>query len=369
MNRETFRWVNRISIGSILILIVVPVLWASTGATVLFPFVTNQTDTARWGYINKNGDVIVEPIFISATEFSNGVGAVEIENETHGIVNLDGHLTKFPKNVFPTSPFSHGIAVGWSNGQLGLIDKSGKLVTKFDFKVESTEYRNASTEFHGGLASLPLDAGGMDFIDTSGKVVLESSEWFKTVDGFQGGMAAILTNNMEYVVINRMGQVIAGPFRSILHEPSEGLFCVPNNRMVGNVSNYSYINNAGKTVLTIASDQPGRFSEGLATVVRDGKTGYIDKTGNLAIEPKFDWAGDFSEGFAPVKIGTEYGFIGKSGKLKIAPAYSFVNQTFRNGLARVQNRKAFGYIDVNGEWVWKSSKEIDRNDSFTNCTH
>jgi hypothetical protein len=64
----------------------------------------------------------------------------------------------------------------------------------------------------------------------------------------------------------------------------------------------------------------GDFSEGLASVLVDGKWGYIDKTGQIEIEPQFKTAIKFGGGLALVEI----------------------------------DDKNWGYIDRKGIFVWKS---------------
>ena len=60
-------------------------------------------------------------------------------------------------------------------------------------------------------------------------------------------------------------------------------------------------------------DDADEFSEGLASVEKDGKEGYIDKTGRIVIPLEYDKAYSFRNGKAKVvKNGIE-GFIDKNG--------------------------------------------------------
>ncbi|MBS0181423.1 MAG: WG repeat-containing protein [Nitrospira sp.] len=45
------------------------------------------------------------------------------------------------------------------------------------------------------------------------------------------------------------------------------------------------------------------FSEGLATVLTNGKWGFIDKTGMTTIPPQFEEDRPFSDGLAAMRIG------------------------------------------------------------------
>ena len=59
----------------------------------------------------------------------------------------------------------------------------------------------------------------------------------------------------------------------------------------------------------------GRFSEGLAAVVIDGKSGFIDHTGDMVIGARFDDAARFSGGLASVRLGNRLGYVDRTGRL------------------------------------------------------
>ena len=63
---------------------------------------------------------------------------------------------------------------------------------------------------------------------------------------------------------------------------------------------YMYIDDVGKPVGDLRSEQAMNFSEGFGGVKIHEKWGFVDKAGKLAIEPQFDWVANFSEGLALV---------------------------------------------------------------------
>ncbi|MEA5627713.1 WG repeat-containing protein [Nostoc sp. UHCC 0251] len=104
-------------------------------------------------------------------------------------------------------------------------------------------------------------------------------------------------------------------------------------------------------------EMAGAFSEGLARVRINGKTGYINPNGDIVIQPKFDGAQSFSEGLALAwNYGKNRGYIDKDGIFLIQPEYgrNAANQ-FSQGLARVCHVSTCGYIDKTGKFV------IERN--------
>jgi len=152
------------------------------------------------------------------------------------------------------------------------------------------------------------------------------------------------------------------------------------------------------------------FSEGLAMVVIDGKTGFIDKTGKMVIGPKYNPEGsymgighetchgffdglavvsvgdypnekfgcidcsgnfviapnydcivDFAEGFAAFRNGDKWGFLDKRGNIVIPPTYESVSG-FSEGLAVVKlGYEHYGYIDETGRMVLEKTKNMVSN--------
>ena len=100
----------------------------------------------------------------------------------------------------------------------------------------------------------------------------------------------------------------------------------------------------------------GQFFEGLAVIKVNNKYGYIDKTGKVVIEPKYDLASPFNEGYAWVTINNEPFLIDINGQ-PIKPSNKNNNtkyiylETFKDGLARVNVNRKYGFVDKNNELI------------------
>jgi len=106
-------------------------------------------------------------------------------------------------------------------------------------------------------------------------------------------------------------------------------------------------------LITPQFTRAGRFSQGLAAVELQNKSGYINRTGQIVIGLKFDAARDFSDGMAAVLIGDEWGYINLQGEIVIKPQYHTV-ESFRSGLALVITSKLSAYVDHEGRYVWRA---------------
>lgn len=110
------------------------------------------------------------------------------------------------------------------------------------------------------------------------------------------------------------------------------------------------------------------FSEGLAVVSTgqypNRKYGCINHLGDFVIEPEYDMIWPFSEGLAPVWTGGKWGFIDKTGIMVIQPQYDSVGG-FSESLAVVElGYQNYGYIDKFGRVVLQQSNNLFRKSKF-----
>ena len=72
----------------------------------LFPFRENK----KWGYMDKDGEVVVQPRFIGASEFSDHVAHVETDSGSQFIDEHGATLFTIPDDWEATRSFSEGLA-------------------------------------------------------------------------------------------------------------------------------------------------------------------------------------------------------------------------------------------------------------------
>ncbi len=101
------------------------------------------------------------------------------------------------------------------------------------------------------------------------------------------------------------------------------------------------------------SDDVRNFSEGLARVIYNGRTGYINSKGSFVIQPQFDGASYFSDGLALAWVyGRNRGYINKTGHFAIPPQFGRnTAHNFSEGLARLCLIRTCGYINKTGHLV------------------
>lgn len=301
--------------------------------------------------------------------------------EGKAIVATDGKYGRIDTTGKLVDPVGSDISLGmmFSEGLLATSDphmrpiKYGYVDSNFDLVIP---YQfDSAKEFHEGLAAVSsrTDSGvKWGFIDRSSSLVVPYQ--YDRVGDFSEGLAAVITSvpvpkqpcncglplngdhdydcpslSLPYAdmlgFIDKRGEVVIPPeyFGGMngvspldYARFSEGLASVVKNNKV------CYIDKTGKTILTLSDYSLGYpFSEGLAMVVsREGKCGYIDKSGKLVIPFRSGAVGSFQNGYALVSNdkpwpATKYGYINQSGEVVVPIEYDYASY-FNEGYALAQ---------------------------------
>ena len=281
--------------------------------------VSVYTYGGNYGFIDKTGELVIEPIFdrvggnvgyaLSYINFSEGLASVKV-GDKWGFIDQTGKMVIEPR-FNDARAFSEGLARVRIGKKWGFIDKSGNVVIEPNF--------DDVRSFSEGLAG--VKTGQWGFIDKSGKITIEPR--FDDILCFSQGLA-------------RVGKYIEFDGYEKLYK-------------------YGFVDKAGNMVIKQEFDDAGSFTDdGLARVLIDDKWSFIDKNGSFAFDQTFDHVDDFSEGLASVLSEHRWGCIDKNGVFVIDPVYSYVGK-FSEGLAEVQIDNPidglYGFIDKNGDMV------------------
>lgn len=115
-----------------------------------------------------------------------------------------------------------------------------------------------------------------------------------------------------------------------------------------------YIDTNGQNIISALFPLGSQFSEGVASVaqISDNRYRYtfINDNMDITIPTMFDAAGDFTEGLARVQLKGKWGYINKKGNWVIEPQYSLCYE-FNEGYAQASQKGKWGIINKKGEWV------------------
>ena len=358
----------------------------------LYPIMEN----GLWGFIDKSGQVIIEPKFRSAGQFSEGLAPVRL-NGTYGFIDMTGNFVIQPKYDV-AYPFEQEQAMIYIDGKPYYIDKNGKTTFEHNF----TKIYGFGEHDYSIVRTTSKKYG---VINKQGTLQVDTI--FKKIEPFSDGLAiAIGMNHAPYSKDKKISPV----FEIGVINP-DGDFIIPFGR-------YQYIsefrNGFAKVKLDVERQKgyydregivdsngdlrfkiPARkwrfdygnenFSEGLATVDiyfvdpntikvwsskdRNSYKGVINYDGKVVFSNK-DWdeISPFKHGRAFIQdINKNWYLIDKTGEILNEQPYQNIlykvhngnpEYLFQNGIQFVETDKGWGVIDTTGKFVIEP-KEMD----------
>lgn len=352
----------------------------ATGETILggfdfaLPFEDGKARVDKDGreyYINVSGEEIQSDDYIVGKYF-DGI-ALAIDNGKYGFVDTEG------KSIVPciysdAYIFLDGLAPVEKDGKWGFIDTTGKVVIHFEY--------DWATNFTDGLACIYEDEEEdytTGYINKKGKLVFWTD--YEMIYPFIGG-AAIVRDNYLYGLINKKGkEILPCSFRRIepighgsfkIRSEDTNKFGIVNPQKgidVGckydyisdftediafaqNIDDrYEAINPFGRQVFHETFEDAKSFSEGLASVKKDGKWGCIDTKGATVIPFQYDNAISFDNGLATVGKEGKYGYIDTKGATVIPFLFEYARNFNKDGFAIITMDGKNGVINRQGEIV------------------
>lgn len=295
----------------------------------------------KWGYINEDGDQVIQARFKEAGNFSEGLAPVKI-GEKYGYIDQSGQLVIAARYSYAAT-FSEGLAqVGFMRGQNGYIDRDGRIAftsTK-TFKCIKDEL---SSE---GLIKVEGPNKKIGFVDQRGNLIIKPQ--FDRAYAFIEGLAAVSVRK-KVGFIDRSGRFVIQPKYDLIKRFDNGYTGV----CVG--QRWGIIENAAQTEIVrprFADIQS--FHNGRAAVQVSGKWGFINKYGDMVISPKFCETAPFNDNLTPVCVEGKWGYMDSNGNMAIPPQYQNPNRkanAFSNGMEIAYQGSKCGVIDQNGRFI------------------
>ncbi|MBD1934453.1 MULTISPECIES: WG repeat-containing protein [Cyanophyceae] len=298
----------------------------------------------KYGFINSDGELIVEPIYDLVGRFSEDRCIVEISTDIESSIQkyinsdgqeiisptrLQGYINSSGQEIIPLrhtpfcSSFSEGLAqYADISEKVGFIDQAG------EFKI--------SPQFN---------------IDYEGEVSL----------GFSEGVAAVATEE-GWTYINKEGEELFDVRFETAKRFQEGYALVSQLLKASQTESFFFIDKNGQRLETVPckiNANTHGFRNGLCPVIlptevheaEDNRIGFIKTNGDLAFEERFAYSSGFHEGLCIVKkTGSNFGVINTKGEWVIEPLYEEIG-SFNYGIAPFRQNKKWGLLTSQGEVI------------------
>lgn len=208
-----------------------------------------QDENGKWGYVDTNGDIVLEPQWDSSSEFYDGLAAAE-KDGLYGYINTTGEFVIPPQWDYAGAFDDSGLGYIVKNKERGYIDENGNIVI-------SPQFDGCQGSFSEDLQAVSRN-GKWGFIDKSGKFVIAPK--YESAGNFVQGVAAVKIDD-----------------------------------------EWKYINKNEETVFEGVS-LASTFSEGYA-VFKDKGYGLLDKDGNIILDSKYHMCTAVKNGLTLVQEG------------------------------------------------------------------
>ncbi|MCA6596827.1 MAG: WG repeat-containing protein [Pseudanabaena sp. M046S1SP1A06QC] len=249
-----------------------------------------------YGYIDTNGNIVIDCQFNRATNFVNDLAIVGLG--TNNLVKKE-----------------HGVSCHEFDGKYGVIDKSGRVILRIEFDEIS--------RLENGYFKVQLNKK-YGLKDVTGKTLVETK--YESVELHKNGyfkISILKQNSNKYFRSTNLFGYIDSSGREIIKPDFEELedFMLSNLALFRNhqESNSGLINTKGQIVFRC--NEIRRFEENLAAFQINDKWGFVNQYGKIVVEAKFLEVGDFKGGVAEVKMKNFFGLKSR----KIDKTGRFVN--------------------------------------------
>jgi hypothetical protein len=343
------------------------------GAVLLFPIVKD----GKWGYMNETGEVVIEPQYDCAWDFSEGLACVQ-KGWFRGYIDPAGKIVIDPQFGW-AGGFSSGMAPvfieakAWGGAIQFYLATRKKRWTFINRKGEVQRVADwrLLPDFHEGKL-----CHGKNCLGTNGKrIEHDADELRRFSDGLaaarKGGKWGYLDHDMKWVIepaFDAAGEFSEGlaPVGKAEKQEGDEKKTKKRRRKRSRKFKWGYADRTGKLAIEYRFDEAKPFSEGLAGIRAEGLWGFVDTKGEVVVERRYAYVWPFSEGLARVWTGTKdgevkmwtpekQGYINTKGEMAVEPAFD-IGWEFSNGLARVSVGGKEGYIDKKGKYVWEPTE-------------
>lgn len=261
----------------------------------------------EYGYMLNNGEILIEPQFFSANNFSNGIASVSVVGKgryNEGCIDKNGVIVIEPKYKGIGKYDGEILDVRDSSERCQYITLDGMVMAEYNGGRSFYEgYAVVRTKGYANAA--PTVKQKWSYMNKNMQIV---SKEFDKASNFVDGYA-VVKEGKNYSILDRAFNTIT-ELKDIYSSVSN----IGENRfIVGNSDSYGIIDLFGNVIVPLIYENLCASGEGLIAAQKDGFFGYIDYNGNMMIPFQFDHVSAFSDGVAVVTKSEQNGVIDRNG--------------------------------------------------------
>ncbi|MDA3843916.1 MAG: WG repeat-containing protein, partial [Candidatus Kapabacteria bacterium] len=213
-------------------------------------FCIEDKDGIKWGFIDKEGQIKINPQFSKVNDFSDDICAVRNDEGKWGYIDIEGKIV-INYQFDGAEPFINSKSVVKQDSKFGLIDKTGSYII-------NPQYTRMLDD--GDMYLINQD-GKYGWCDENGVIVINPQ--FNEAHPFNGNNLAAIRSGKSWGYIDKEGKIIINPQFSMAL-PFNG-----NMAMIANSLKAGFIDTDGKYII---NPQYEGVSRDLVDYLQDGSS-------------------------------------------------------------------------------------------------
>lgn len=329
----------------------------SKGKRKLFPASVKKIGGTFWGFINTEGEFVIDPQFDIANDFQDNGLAVVGNNNRYGLINIEGNNIVQAKYNY-IQPFSEGRAVVEEYNEdlpkFKMIDEKGNEITKKAYSFIGSLHEGRAIFQQNGLYG---------YLDASGKEVIPAN--YSSAENFSNGKAIVKVKDNKHQLINHSGKVLQTYPYPYVGNLSDGLLAFSKSDWFDENRTMGYLNEKGEVVIEPKFKYADEFKEGRAivrmanSILQNSEEGLINTKGEWVLKPLFNDIKLLGQGRVAVGkainqgnpiAGSIYTLATSDGKFLTKFEFDDISE-FKDGYAAATNKKETFFIDLQGNRI------------------
>ncbi|MFA7289226.1 MAG: WG repeat-containing protein [Melioribacteraceae bacterium] len=264
----------------------------------------------KYGYIDRNGEIVIPIKYMYGSDFSNGLASVIGENGSC-IINIKG------KELLELSGAVITFTYNESCAKISILDSEFANVTEFIIDENGADHdctESCPIElfkesvydndlFSCGLVRAVKD-GKFGFVNQKGEEIIPFK--YDKVSRFHRDFAAVKLNGKAGFIDIKGEPYLSGDYEDAAYT-REGYFFVKKNGCWGAVDYQD------KELIEFKFDEIGTYQEGIIPFRIGGLWGIMDLIGSFSFEPISDIQPNYSEGVINYMINGKQGVVNRNG--------------------------------------------------------
>lgn len=307
-----------------------------------------------YGLRDRQGKELLAPQYQYIGEFQDGMLLVmQGKGDGRKLGLLDRHgKTLTPVKYDRIGFFRDGVAVAEVERTRpsplggGTISYRGATLINLAGKELTGEFKSIGP-FRNGLAQVELATGDLGFINRSGKLITKRG--YAWLQEFKEGRAVVRVDRDEgggLGVIDETGREIVAPRYYGITDFHEGVAVVESEQR-----KHGYLNRDGVQITPMKYDFAAPMLDGVAVVTKRGRHGLIDHSGRELTPIVFDYAEDRNG--VPLLFSKDYrwGAVDLRGRTVIPFQYRQLHRLGGKLIRAIRDDDAYGVLDGEGRIV------------------